>query len=132
MEAEFSGGRVISAPVLRSYSVIILCYAVENHTAGEGGDLRSGDGVVRQPPPWGGGRSGDLAASVFCIRPEIPQALVCVSLKGSVGLSNLTPPTVIWIPLRPGEARRGQDEGQLPWVMLVRWMSVAVRSRGQK
>ena len=96
---------MISAPVLRSYSVIILCYAVENHTAGEGGDLRSGDGVVRQPPPWGGGRSGDLAASVFCIRPEIPQALVCVSLKGAVGLSNLTLPTVIWIPLRPGEAR---------------------------
>lgn len=85
--------------------MIILCYAVENHTAGEGGDLRSGDGVVRQPPPWGGGRSGDLAASVFCIRPEIPQALVCVSLKGAVGLSNLTLPTVIWIPLRPGEAR---------------------------
>lgn len=78
----------------------------ENHTAGEGGDLRSGDGVVRQPPPRGRGRSGDLAASVFCIRPEIPRALVCVSLKGAVGLSNLTLPTVIWIPLRPGEARK--------------------------
>lgn len=51
------------------------------------------------------GASGDLAASVFCIRPEIPQALVCVSLKGAVGLSNLTLPTVIWIPLRPREAR---------------------------
>lgn len=42
-------------------TVIILCYTVneiskgENHTAREGGDLRSGDGVVRQPPPRGGG-----------------------------------------------------------------------------
>lgn len=70
------------------------------------------------------GASGDLAASVFCICPEIPNALVCISEgSGWPEQSN-----VANCDLDSSEAKRGQDEGQLPWVMLVRWMPVAVRS----
>ena len=68
------------------------------------------------------GASGDLAASVFCICPEIPNALVCVSLKGVVGLSSLMLPTVIWIPLRPKEARTKASCPGRCWYGGCRWL----------